>query len=175
MFDQKEFRKQFPILDRSVNGNDLIYFDNAATMQKPKVVIDFLSEFYQNTYANIHRSVHTLSHESTQLYERTRQKVAKFINAPLPKRGTPQNIVFTSGTTDSVNLLANSWGEVNINDGDEIILSVSEHHSNLIPWQMLAKRKGAKLRFVSICENGELNYNQFESLLLTKPHWLQLH
>jgi len=168
VFDHKEFRKQFPILNRTVNGSKLIYFDNAATMQKPKVVTDFLVDFYQSSYSNIHRSVHTLSHESTQLYENTRQKVAEFINAPLPKRGTPQNIVFTSGTTDSVNLLANSWGEQNVKAGDEIILSVSEHHSNLIPWQMLAKRKGAVLRFVSICDDGELNYEQFETLFSDK-------
>lgn len=164
MFDCSEFRKQFPILTRSVNGRELIYFDNAATMQKPKVVIDSFSEFYQNSYSNIHRSLHTLSHESTQLYEQTRIKAAEFINAPLPKRGAPQNIVFTSGTTDAVNLLANSWGEKNIKEGDEVILSVAEHHSNLVPWQMLAKRKGAILRFVSICENGELDYDELESL-----------
>ena len=141
-FDPLKYRTDFPVLDQQVHGKPLIYFDNAATTQKPRQVIQAISHYYENDNANVHRAIHTLGERATMLYEEARQKIADFINAP-----SARQIVFTRGTTESINLVAASWGEAFIKEGDEIIVSEMEHHSNLIPWQLLAKKVGAVLRF----------------------------
>jgi len=159
-YDVQEIRKQFPILSRELSGKPLVYFDNAATSQKPQVVIDALVHYYSHYNANIHRGIHTLAEEATAAYEATRVKVQEFINAT-----SHQEIIFTRGTTESINLVAYSWGRANINSGDEIIISTLEHHSNIVPWQMLAQEKGAILKVVPINENGEFIFEAFEQLL----------
>jgi len=165
-------RSQFPFLNHEINGHTPVYFDNAATAQKPISVINRVSQFYQSSNANIHRGVHTLSAKASAMYEDTRIKVAKFIHAPCPRRDV-DNIIFTSGTTAAVNLLTQVLGET-FSVGDEIILSVTEHHSNLIPWQMLAKRKGLKLKFVSILDDGSLDYEMYESLFTSKTKFVAI-
>ena len=155
-------RSQFPFLNHKINGHTPIYFDNAATAQKPRSVIDRVREFYESSNANVHRGVHSLSAKASTMYEETRVQVAQFIQAPHTNREL-ENVIFTSGTTASVNLLAQTLGET-FSVGDEIILSVTEHHSNLIPWQMLAKRKGLKLKFVPILTDGSLDYAVYEQL-----------
>jgi cysteine desulfurase/selenocysteine lyase len=162
-YDVQEIRKQFPILSRELSGKPLVYFDNAATSQKPQVVIDALVHYYSHYNANIHRGIHTLAEEATAAYEATRVKVQEFINAT-----SHQEIIFTRGTTESINLVAYSWGRANINSGDEIIISTLEHHSNIVPWQMLAQEKGAILKVVPINENGEFIFEAFEQLLTDK-------
>jgi len=159
-YDVQEIRKQFPILTRELSGKPLVYFDNAATSQKPQVVIDALVHYYSHYNANIHRGIHTLAEEATAAYEATRLKVQEFINAT-----SHQEIIFTRGTTESINLVAYSWGRANIKSGDEIIISTLEHHSNIVPWQMLAQEKGAILKVVPINENGEFIFEAFEQLL----------
>jgi len=162
-YDVQKIRKQFPILSRELSGKPLVYFDNAATSQKPQVVIDALVHYYSHYNANIHRGIHTLAEEATAAYEATRVKVQEFINAT-----SHQEIIFTRGTTESINLVAYSWGRANINSGDEIIISTLEHHSNIVPWQMLAQEKGAILKVVPINENGEFIFEAFEQLLTDK-------
>ena len=137
--------KHFPILNRKINGYKLVYLDNASTTQKPKSVINAVSEFYEQHNANIHRGIHTLSQEATALYEGTRDKVQKFIDAK-----HREEIIFTSGATEAINLVVWAWGHENIHAGDEILLSQAEHHSNLVPWQILAKKKHAKLKFIPL-------------------------
>jgi cysteine desulfurase/selenocysteine lyase len=159
-YDVQEIRKQFPILSRELKGKPLVYFDNAATSQKPQVVIDALVHYYSYYNANIHRGIHTLAEEATAAYEATRVTVQQFINA-----ASHQEIIFTRGTTESINLVAYAWGRANINNGDEIIISTLEHHSNIVPWQMLAKEKGAILKVVPINENGEFVFEAFEQML----------
>jgi len=159
-YDVQEIRKQFPILSRELKGKPLVYFDNAATSQKPQVVIDALVHYYSYYNANIHRGIHTLAEEATAAYEATRVTVQQFINA-----ASQQEIIFTRGTTESINLVAYAWGRANINNGDEIIISTLEHHSNIVPWQMLAKEKGAILKVVPINENGEFVFEAFEQML----------
>lgn len=159
-YDVQEIRKQFPILSRELKGKPLVYFDNAATSQKPQVVIDALVHYYSYYNANIHRGIHTLAEEATAAYEATRVTVQQFINA-----ASHQEIIFTRGTTESINLVAYAWGRANINNGDEIIISTLEHHSNIVPWQMLAKEKGAILKVVPINENGEFFFEAFEQML----------
>src|SRR5258706_1975705 len=134
MIDPKILRADFPILDRQIRGKRLVYLDNAATTQKPLSVIEAESRYYKETNANIHRGIHTLSEEATSQYEGARKKVAQFIGA-----SAPESIVFTRSTTEAINLVAFSWGRKNLKEGDEILLSAVEHHSNLIPWQMAAK------------------------------------
>ena len=131
--DIARVRKDFPILERKVHGKPLVYFDNAATSQKPRQVIDALVRYYEEYNANIHRAVHTLGEEATAAYEEAREKVARFINAP-----STESIIFTRNTTEAINLVAYTWGAANIGEGDEILLTEMEHHSNLIPWQRLA-------------------------------------
>src|SRR6185437_12196648 len=143
MFDVAKIKKDFPILERRINGKPLVYLDNAATSQKPLSVIEALSDYYRNNNANIHRGIHTLSEEATQEYEGARQKVADFIGAP-----EARSVIFTRNATEAINLVMFTWGRQNINAGDEIVLTAMEHHSNLVPWQMLAKEKGAKLVFI---------------------------
>src|SRR3989304_700118 len=147
----QKIRKDFPILARKIYGHDLVYFDNAATSQKPQQVIDAISDYYQNHNANVHRGVHKLSEEATEAYEGARKKIANFVNA-----GDARQIVFVRNATEAINLVAYSWGRANIKRGDEILLTEMEHHSNLVPWQMLAKEVGAKLKFIPINESGEL-------------------
>lgn len=159
-YDVQEIRNQFPILSRELKGKPLVYFDNAATSQKPQVVIDALVHYYSNYNANIHRGIHTLAEEATAAYEATRITVQQFINA-----ASHQEIIFTRGTTESINLVAYAWGRANVNTGDEIIISTLEHHSNIVPWQMLAQEKGAILKVVPINENGEFLFEAFEQML----------
>lgn len=149
--DTKRIREDFPILKREVHGKPLVYLDNAATTQKPQAVIDALVEYYSSYNANIHRGIHALAEEATGKYEATRQKVADFIGAP-----DVSNIVFTRNTTESINLVAQAWGRKFLSAGDEIVLSTMEHHSNLVPWQILAKEKGLTLRFIDIDDDGQL-------------------
>ena len=160
LFDVEKIRAQFPILQRKVKGKDLVYFDNAATSQKPKSVLDALAGYYTSYNANIHRGLHTLADEATAAYEETRIAVKQFIGA-----ATHEEIIFTKGTTDGINLVASSWGRANLNPGDEIIISTLEHHSNIVPWQMIANERGAILRVIPIDDNGLLDMDAFEALL----------
>jgi len=158
--DVRRVREDFPILARSVHGRPLVYLDNAATTQKPRSVIDALVHYYENYNANIHRGLHTLSEEATARYEEVRLKTARFIGAP-----ASQSIVFTRNTTEAINLVAHAWGRKYLRPGDEVLLTIMEHHSNLIPWQLLARNTGAKLRFVDIDDEGRLLWDDFERLL----------
>src|SRR6185312_13768923 len=142
MTDWNTLRKDFPILDQKVHGQPLIYFDNAATSQKPRAVIDALDHYYERDNANVHRGIHELSNRATAGYEAARVRVAKFINA-----GSPDEIIFTRGTTEGINLVANSWGGKNLKAGDVILLTEMEHHSNLVPWQLIAQKTGAKIAY----------------------------
>ena len=151
MFDAKKIRKDFPILARKVNGHNLVYLDNGATSQKPEVVIEAMNKYYRETNANIHRGVYEMSVESTRLMDEARGRVAKFIG------GRSDEIIFTRNTTESINLVAYSWGEENVKKGDVVVITKLEHHSNMIPWQELCKRKGAELRVVEVNNEGELD------------------
>ena len=155
-------RADFPILHQQVNGKPLVYLDNAATSQKPEVVINALRDYYQQYNSNVHRGVHTLAAKATDAYEAVRDKVAAFINA-----ASRQEIVFTRNASEAINVVAYSWGS-NLQPGDEIILSVMEHHSNLIPWQLLAQRTGAVLKFVELTETEEFDLEHFKSLISNK-------
>ena len=161
-FNVSEIRSQFPTLQREVYGKPLIYFDNGATSQKPQVVIDALTHYYELENANIHRGVHLLSQEATSAYENARKIVQTYINAKFD-----HEIIFTKGTTDGINLVAFSFGEL-LNKGDEIIISAMEHHSNIVPWQMLCERKGCVLKVIPISHSGELQLTVFESYLSEK-------
>ncbi|WP_125763362.1 cysteine desulfurase [Companilactobacillus hulinensis] len=152
----------FPILHQKVNDEDLVYLDNAATTQKPKQVVEAMEKFYYNDNANVHRGVHTLAERSTEQFEAAREKVRKFINAKSNKE-----IIFTKGTTDSLNMIAQSYGE-NIHEGDEIVISIMEHHSNLIPWQQLAIKKHATLRYIGLTDDGELDMAEAKKLINDK-------
>src|SRR3569833_862261 len=156
-------RRHFPALSREVKGKPLVYFDNAATTQKPQVVIDALVDYYSNYNANIHRGIHTLAEEATAAFEATRDTAQQFINAE-----TREQIIFTGGTTEGINLVAQTWGRQNIKAGDEIIISNMEHHSNIVPWYILAQEKGAILKVIPINEIGELMMEEFEKLLSEK-------
>src|SRR5450432_4057464 len=162
-FDVAAIRKEFPVLERKVKGKNLVYFDNAATAQKPQVVIDALVNYYQQYNANIHRGIHTLAEEATAAFEATRDTVKEFINAPLR-----EEIVFTRGTTESINLVAYTWGRQNIKAGDEIIISTMEHHSNIVPWQFLCEEKKALLKVIPINDEGELLMDEYLKLLNPK-------
>lgn len=156
----QELRNMFPALSRTVYGKPLVYFDNAATAQRPQSVIDKWTAMTVEANANIHRAVHKLAADATDEYERTRDAVKEYLNAP-----SRDEIVFTSGTTESINLVAFSFGETFMNEGDEIIVSESEHHSNIVPWQMLCQRKGAVLKVLHVDEDGHLSLDELESLL----------
>ena len=160
MVDFKTIIKDFPILKRRINENKLIYFDNAATSQKPKVVIDTLSNFYSNNNANIHRGVHTLSMEATYLYDEAKEKIAEFINAP-----NNNSIIFTRGTTESLNLIADSWGQSNLKESNSIVITELEHHSNIVPWQELIKKTKSKLRYIPINTDGTLNLANINNII----------
>ena len=161
VFDVEAVRKDFPILQRQVHGRPLVYLDNAATTQKPRQVIDALVDYYENHNANIHRGLHKLAEEATEAYEGARAKVARFIRAPEGAR----SIVFTRNATESINLVANAWGRANLRAGDEIVLTVMEHHSNIIPWQLIAHEKGAVIRYIDIDDDGRLRRDQIEALI----------
>jgi cysteine desulfurase / selenocysteine lyase len=152
MLDPRCFRRDFPILERRVHGQPLIYLDNAATTQKPRQVIEALVDFYEQHNANVHRGVHTLSDEATELYEGARIAAARFLGAT-----GEDEIIFTRGTTESINLVAQSWGRAQLQPGDEIVLSELEHHSNLVPWQIIAQERGAVLRFIPLDTQGRLD------------------
>lgn len=160
MFDVREVRRDFPILERSVRGRRLVYLDSAATSQKPRAVIQALEDYYRNFNANIHRGIHALAEEATDAYEKSRERVARFIGA-----ASPRSVVFTRNTTEAINLVAQSWGRKNLKEGDEILSSQMEHHSNLVPWQMLAQEKGARLRHIPVTEDGCLDLSRLSSLL----------
>jgi len=158
--DIAAIREQFPALNREVKGRPLVYFDNAATSQKPQEVIDALVNYYSNYNANIHRGIHTLAEEATAAFEETRDAVQQFIHSP-----SREQIIFTRGTTEGINLVAYTWGRQNIKSGDEIIISAMEHHSNIVPWQILCEEKGAILKIIPVNDAGELLMDAYRKLL----------
>ena len=159
-FDVARIREDFPILDQMVNGKPLVYLDNAATTQKPQVVIDALVNYYTSDNSNVPRGVHTLSQRATEDFDIGRSKARQFLNA-----GSAQEIIFVKGTTDGINLVAQSYARPNLGEGDDIIISTMEHHSNIIPWQVLCQEKGAHLRVIPISDAGELLIDEYEKLL----------
>src|SRR6201995_4707281 len=162
-FDVAAIRKEFPVLERKVKGKNLVNFDNAATAQKPQVVVDALVSYYDQYNANIHRGIHSLAEEATAAFEATRDTVKEFINAKYR-----EEIIFTRGVTEGINLVAATWGRQNIKEGDEIIISGMEHHSNIVPWQMLCLEKKAKLKIIPVDDNGELMMDEFEKFITSK-------
>jgi cysteine desulfurase/selenocysteine lyase len=160
VYDVNEVRKDFPILERRIEGKRLIYLDNAATSQKPRPVLEALDEYYEAHNANIHRAVHRLAEEATAAYEASREKVASFLGAPEAK-----GLIFTRGTTEAINLVAYAWGRRSLREGDEVVLTEAEHHSNIVPWQLAAQATGAKLRFIPIREDGTLDMDEAERLV----------
>ena len=168
-YDVNNIREDFPILKKLIHGKPLCYLDNAATTQKPYYVIDKTNNYYKTMNANIHRGVHALSQEATEAFEESRIIVKKFINA-LGKN----EIIFTRGTTESINLVASTYGRSKINDGDEIIISHMEHHSNIVPWQMLCKEKNAKLHVIPVNDSGELMFEEFERMISNKTKFISL-
>ncbi|HEX2060239.1 MAG TPA: aminotransferase class V-fold PLP-dependent enzyme, partial [Thermoanaerobaculia bacterium] len=159
-YDVERIRRDFPILSRSARGKRLVYLDNAATTQKPKQVIDRIVRYYSEENSNVHRGVHYLSEVATIEYENARGYVQRFLNAASEKE-----IVFTRGTTEAINLVAQSWGRTNVGEGDEILISAIEHHSNIVPWQLLAEEKGATVRVIPVSDSGELLVDEYERML----------
>lgn len=162
-FDVKKIREQFPILNQKVNGHPFVYLDNAATSQKPKAVIDALVHYYTTDNANIHRGIHTLAERATKAFEETRDAVKEFINAP-----SREEIIFTKGVTESINLVAFSFGRSILKAGDEVIISGLEHHSNIVPWQIACEEKQASLKIIPVLETGEIDFNAFKKILSGK-------
>ena len=169
LYDVEKIRNDFPILQTKVHGKQLVYLDNGATSQKPISVIKKAQEYYSSMNSNIHRGVHALSQVSTEAYESARIKIKSFINA-LGKN----EIIFTRGTTESINLVAQSYGRANFQEGDEVIISQMEHHSNIVPWQMICEEKGAKLKVIPINDEGEIIYEEFEKLLTHKTKFISV-
>jgi cysteine desulfurase/selenocysteine lyase len=169
MFDTKKIKKDFPILKRKIHGKPLVYLDNAATTQKPQSVIDAEVNYYKYHNANVHRGIHTLAEEATTLYEKARVKLAKFIGAKNEKE-----IIFVKNSTEAINLVAYSWGRSNLNAGDEVIVSEAEHHSNLVPWQIIAQEKRAKLKFAPLENDGRLSLDKLSHLLTNKTKIISL-
>ena len=167
--DIDAIRAQFPILKREINGKPLVYLDNGATSQKPQSVIDTISRYYELENSNIHRGVHTLSQEATSAYEDVRKKVQKFINAE-----HSHEVIFTSGTTGGINLVASSFGASLVRRGDEILITAMEHHSNIVPWQMLCERRGAKLKVLPISKKGEIDIEEYKKLIGPKTELISL-
>lgn len=163
MLDPYKIRKDFPILKRKVNDRPIIYFDNAATSQKPVQVIEAVRDFYENHNANVHRAVHTLSQEATELYESAHDKIVDFINAE-----SVEEIVFVRGTTEAINLVAYAWGLHNLTKGDEIAVSLMEHHSNIVPWEIISKITGFKIKYIKVNKNGTLDYESLEEQISRK-------
>jgi len=168
-YDVAAIRNLFPILNRKVKGKNLVYFDNAATSQKPIQVIDALVHYYTHYNANIHRGLHTLADEATAAYEASRVAVQQFIGAR-----EPEEIIFTKGTTESINIVAKSWGKAYLDKGDEIIITSLEHHANIVPWQMIAEEKGAVLKVIPMDQNGILDMDAYKSLLNNKTKFVSL-
>src|SRR5437773_7610190 len=160
VFDVRRVREDFPILKQKVHGKPLVYLDNAATSQKPLAVIEAEARFYRSENSNIHRGVHEMSQRATKAYEDVRVKIQQFINA-----GEAREVVFVRGTTEAINLVAATWGRKNLQAGDEVMISAMEHHSNIVPWQLLREEKGIVLRVAPINERGELVWEEFEKLL----------
>lgn len=158
--DIEAIKKEFPILDQEVNGHRLVYLDNAASSQKPRAVVKALDSYYERDHANVHRGIHELSTRATRAYEGARARAARYIGA-----GEPEEVVFVRGTTEGINLVASAWGAENVREGDEILLTVLEHHSNIVPWQLLAQRTGARLTSVDISDDGRLRLDQLHELL----------
>ena len=156
----RQLRQDFPILERQIGNKPLVYLDNAATSQKPAAVLQTLDDYYQRHNANVHRGVHTLSEEATGAYEEARERVARFINAPSSKQ-----VIFTAGTTGGINLVAYTWGRANLKPGDEVLITEMEHHSNIVPWQILRDQVGFTLRYVPITDDGQLDLAQLDTLL----------
>ncbi|MDC1141818.1 cysteine desulfurase [Planctomycetota bacterium] len=159
-FDVAAIRQEFPILRQQINGKPLVYLDNGASTQKPQCVIDRLRTFYEAEYANIHRAVHELSQVATENYEAARRICQRFINA-----ASDHECIFVRGTTEATNLVANTWGRANIGAGDEVVITAMEHHSNIVPWQMLCEQTGAKLRVAPMDDTGTLKFNEYKALL----------
>jgi len=168
-YNVEAIRALFPILNRKVKGRDLIYFDNAATAQKPLQVIEALTHYYSYYNANIHRGLHTLADEATAAFEATRHSIQHFIGAALP-----EEIIFTKGTTESINLIASSWGNSHLQKGDEIIISSLEHHANIVPWQMVAEARGARLRVIPIDDNGVLDMQAYRNMVNEKTRFVSI-
>ncbi|PCH61665.1 MAG: cysteine desulfurase CsdA [Gammaproteobacteria bacterium] len=163
------FRQDFPILQQEVNGKPLAYLDNGATTQKPQIVIDTVRDYYERDNANVHRGVHTLSARATDAYEAARHKIKDFINA-----NSEKEIIFTGGTTEAINLVASSYGQSRIGQGDEILISTMEHHSNIVPWQMLCQRTGATLKVIPMNKHGELLFDEFKQLINARTKLLAI-
>ncbi len=159
-FDVETIRADFPILHQQVNGQPLVYLDNAATTQKPNAVIDAISDYYRNDNSNVHRGAHALADRATVKFEAAREKVAQFLNAPAAKQ-----VIWTRGTTESINLVAASWGKTNLQPGDRILVSAMEHHSNIVPWQLIAQTTGAKVEPIPVDANGNINMLAFDAML----------
>jgi len=168
-YDVQKIRKDFPILHQSVHGKPLVYLDNAATTQKPLAVIEAIENYYRHDNSNIHRGVHTLSERATEAYERVRAAAQKFLNAADQKE-----IIFVRGTTEAINLVAQTYGRKNVGSGDEVLITAMEHHSNIVPWQLLCEEKGAKLRVAPINDRGELHLDEFEKLLSPKTKFVAI-
>lgn len=169
MIDVEKIRRDFPILGREVYGKPLVYFDNAATTQKPQCVIDAISEAYCNENANVHRGIHFLSQHATDLMESARDKVRQFIGA-----GSTEEIIFTRGTTESINLLASSFSSAFLKEGDEVIISGMEHHSNIVPWQIQSERYGFRIKVIPVLDNGELDLEAFKALVSDKTRLVSI-
>ena len=168
-FPINSIREDFPILKSKINNHDLIYFDNAATTQKPNSVIKAISNYYEKYNSNIHRGVHSLAEIATNEFEKTRKKIKEFINAKSEKE-----IIFTRGTTEGINLISSSLGKYKFSEGDEIVISEMEHHSNIVPWQMLAKEKKLKLTTINVSEEGEIDLNDFKNIISSKTKLVSL-
>ncbi len=163
MYDVNKIRADFPILERKVRGKDLVFLDSAASSQKPKAVIEAIEKYYRFSHANVHRGVYMLSQESTDLFEQARSRVRQFLNA-----GLDEEIIFTRGTTESINLVASSYGQKYLKEGDQILITEMEHHSNIVPWQLAARRSGATIKVVPVNDMGELDMDEYLRLLTEK-------
>jgi cysteine desulfurase/selenocysteine lyase len=169
MYDVNKVRKDFPILERKIYGRPLVYLDNAATTQKPLCVLDAMREEYLNVNANVHRGVHWMSQQATELHEAARETIRKFINA-----GSTSEIVFTRGTTEGVNLVASTFSDEFLNEGDEVIVSVMEHHSNIVPWQLQARKKGLRLKVIPMTDKGDLMIDEYRKLFTDKTKFVSI-
>src|SRR5277367_3130843 len=158
--ESEEIRDDFPVLKQKVHGKPLIYFDNAATSQKPRVVIDAMNDYYERYNANVHRGIHALAERATKEYERAREKIVKFINAP-----SPETLIFTRGTTEAINLVAYSWAMTNLKKGDEILTTFMEHHSNIVPWFQACERTGAVIKRIPLNDDGTLRLDDLDKLI----------
>src|SRR5213083_1570705 len=164
MLDVARIRADFPLLGQPENGRRLVYLDNAATTQKPQAVLDAVAEYYRTTNANVHRGAYDLAIRATEAYETARAKVAAFVNA-----WAPEGVVFTRGTTEAINLVAGAYGRANVRAGDSVVVTAMDHHSNLVPWQLLCQEKGATLRMVEITEDGRIDLSDFGRALERRP------